>query len=94
MADKTGSWLKVFCPDARCLTEEEVAALPEEQRRAAADKEGLWLDLFCPDESCLREGDYGFVAQKGKDKTGQPGLWLNLFCPDGSCLYKGGSDLT
>jgi len=93
MAEKTGKWLKVFCPEARCLTEEEVAALPREQRQAAADKEGLWLNLFCPDESCLQEGDYGFVARPGQGRTGEPGLWLNLFCPEGSCLSKSGTDL-
>jgi hypothetical protein len=93
MAEKTGRWLKVFCPEARCLTDEEVAALPEEQRRATADKEGLWLDLFCPDESCLKEGDYGFVARPGQDKSGQAGMWLELFCPDSSCLHEEGTDL-
>jgi len=93
MAEKKGTWLKVFCPEARCLTEEEVAALPEEQREATADKEGLWLDLFCPDKSCLVEGDYGFVARTGKDESGKAGLWLELFCPDDSCLYKSGTEL-
>jgi len=53
VTEKPGTWLKVFCPEARCLTDEEVAALPAEQRQAMKDKQGLWLEMFCPDESCL-----------------------------------------
>jgi hypothetical protein len=60
MSDKKsqeGVWLKVFCPGARCLTPEEVVALPEDKRQAAQDqgKEGLWLEMFCPDGACLTE---------------------------------------
>lgn len=40
-------WLKVFCLNARCLTDEEVAALPEENRKMAetAGLKGVWLAL-------------------------------------------------
>jgi hypothetical protein len=30
--EKKGTWLKVFCPEARCLSEEEVMDLPKEKR--------------------------------------------------------------
>ena len=53
MAENQGVWVKAFCPGAKCLTDEEIASLPEEQRQAMEGKEGLWLDVFCPDKSCL-----------------------------------------
>jgi hypothetical protein len=49
-------WLKVFCPNTRCLTDQEVAALPEEKRKLAEteeDQKGFWLKLFCPEDECV-----------------------------------------
>lgn len=28
-----GAWLKVFCPNARCLSDEEIFALPPEKKK-------------------------------------------------------------
>ena len=28
-----GAWLKVFCPDARCLSDEEIMDMPKEKAR-------------------------------------------------------------
>jgi|GEM_PF-2581916 len=70
---KEGLWLKVFCPDARCLTEEEVLDLPAEKKKAAEDsgKKGLWLEVFCPDDQCLMEEERVKlpVEQKGPGNT-------------------------
>jgi hypothetical protein len=87
-----GVWLKVFCPGARCLTPEEVVALPEDKRQAAQDqgKEGLWLEMFCPDGACLTEEERLKVPVKAEPVTqaaqGQDkGYWLKLFCPEDAC---------
>ena len=52
-----GAWLKVFCPNARCLSEEEIIALPPEKKQAAEEtgEKGLWLEVFCPDDACLAD---------------------------------------
>ena len=89
-ADKTkGTWLKVFCPDARCLSEAEVASLPEKQKEAMKDKEGLWLDVFCPEGSCAT-GPEHFWA---KAESTEGGVWLKTFCPDDSCVVDEPTDL-
>lgn len=93
-AMKQGQWLKVFCPEARCLSEQEVAALPDElkQSREATGKDGLWLEVFCPDGSCLGEAEKAGVVPMVEPKPGG-GLWLKLFCPDGSCQLRQSSEL-
>lgn len=90
-----GAWLNVFCPEARCLSEEEVAALPPEfsQAPGVKDTEGLWLKVFCPDEACLTEGETSKPVFKLERSEGQKGLWLSLFCPDDACQIDEGSDL-
>ncbi len=80
----TGTWLKVFCPDARCLDEAEIAALPEAQKRLATGRNGLWLDVFCPDRSCLAPEEVAASLEPAAD-GGEPGVWLKLFCPSGAC---------
>jgi len=92
MSEKPGVWLKAFCPDARCLSEDEVAALPAEQREAMQDKEGLWLDLFCPDQSCLRPEETLVEVKPGKSPRGEQGFWLTLFCPEGACRADDSSE--
>lgn len=83
-----GAWLKVFCPDARCLSPEEVADLPQEKKQAAQDsgKEGLWLEVFCPDGACLTDAEKGAGASAPSVSKADKGLWVNLFCPEGACL--------
>ena len=91
-----GTWLKVFCPNARCLGEEEILDLPAEKRRAAesSGKEGLWLEVFCPDESCLTDEEKTSIPilTEATEKS-KRGLWLNLFCPEDRCEITRGSDL-
>lgn len=82
-----GTWVKVFCPNARCLSEAEVASLPPEQLESAQsdDKEGLWLELFCPEGACSTGPEKFWTLEEAKDESGGKGLWLKLFCPEGSC---------
>jgi hypothetical protein len=88
-ADKSkGTWLKVFCPDARCLSEAEVASLPEEKRRATHSKEGLWMEVFCPDGACSTGPEHFWAREEAEG-----GTWLKTFCPDDACVVEQGSDL-
>jgi hypothetical protein len=84
-----GKWLKVFCPDARCLSDAEVASLPEEKKKAMADKDGLWLDVFCPDGSCATGPEHFWVPVE----SSEGGVWLKTFCPDDSCVVSEPTDL-
>ena len=90
-----GKWLKVFCPEARCLSDEEVAALPQQLKdsREASGKDGLWLEIFCPDESCLTDAEKSGVLPQVEPKASGGGLWLKLFCPEGTCQLNDGSGL-
>lgn len=92
--DNQGTWLKVFCPQASCLSDEEVANLPDRMRQApgVAGKDGLWLKVFCPDQACLTEGERPELPEQArpqvftqKDAKAR-GTWLRLFCPDDACL--------
>jgi hypothetical protein len=90
---KQDRWLKVFCPNARCLTEEEVAALPEEKRKLAetAGDKGLWLAVEWDPESDSHERKTS--AKSGSAGGQEEGFWLNLFCPDDRCEVDEPSDL-
>jgi len=82
-----GAWLKVFCPNARCLSEGEVAELPPEKLNAVQEsgREGLWLELFCPEGTCASGPQKFWTVEQATGKGGEKGLWLKLFCPEGSC---------
>jgi hypothetical protein len=82
-----GAWLKVFCPNARCLTDEEVASLPPEKLKSAEGKsgKGLWLEIFCPEGTCDIGPQNFWTVEETRDPSGDKGLWLKLFCPEGSC---------
>ena len=90
-----GAWLKVFCPNARCLTEEEVLELPHEKRKVVEDsgKEGLWLDVFCPDETCLTDEEKVQIPVKIVSDKKKKGLWLRFFCPEGTCVIDEPTDI-
>jgi hypothetical protein len=77
---KEDAWLKVFCPNARCLTEEEVAALPEEKLKmmGSAGSDGIWLEL---------------PYEPGTDDSEEEGFWLRFFCPGDQCIADEPSDL-
>ena len=85
-----GAWLKVFCPDARCLSPEEVQDLPAEKRAVAQEtgKTGLWLEVFCPDQACLTEAEKAGAAPVPTMAKTDKGLWVNLFCPQGACVIE------
>lgn len=88
-----GAWLKVFCPDARCLSEQEIGELPQDLQAKGEGQEGLWLQVFCPDESCLNQEETAKPVFKLGRQPNQRGLWLSLFCPDDSCQISGDLDL-
>lgn len=90
-----GMWLKLFCPDARCLTEEEIVNLPGDKQQAAqaTGKDGLWLEVFCPDQACLRAEERMTVPIQDAADKGKPGMWLNIFCPDDRCVVDEPTDV-
>jgi hypothetical protein len=91
-----GTWLKVFCPNARCLSEEEILDLPLEKKKTAeaGGRRGLWLEVFCPDDACLTDAEkIGIPVVKGAVERGERGVWLNLFCPEDRCVIEKSTDL-
>ena len=90
-----GAWLKVFCPEVRCLSEEEILNLPEDNRKKAEaeGKNGVWLEVFCPDQACVIDESRIAVRIGGVGKKEERGFWLNLFCPEDSCLANEPTDL-
>ncbi|MFO7556632.1 MAG: hypothetical protein R6W88_15635 [Desulfobacterales bacterium] len=46
-----GVWLEVFCPEDRCLREEERIELVE-FCKDSGKKHDLWLEVFCPKGIC------------------------------------------
>jgi hypothetical protein len=91
----SGAWLRVFCPEARCITEEEISNLPDEKRRMAeaVGKKGVWLEVFCPDNACLIDQGKMAIPVVGIGKKEQKGFWLNLFCPEDRCVANEATDL-
>ena len=47
-------WLRVFCPEKTCLTEEEKLTEPPLEP-THVDRRGVWLGIFCPDNQCEAE---------------------------------------
>ena len=91
----SGGWLKVFCPEVRCLSEEEILNLPEDDRKKAeaGGKQGVWLAVFCPDQACVIDESRVALRIGGEVKKEDKGFWLNLFCPEDRCLADGPTDL-
>jgi hypothetical protein len=46
-----GAWLEVFCPDDRCLREEERIKLADFCEDSMGKKD-RWSKVFCPESSC------------------------------------------
>jgi hypothetical protein len=90
-----GLWLKVFCPDARCLSAEEIVNLPAEVRETAGStgREGLWLEVFCPDQSCLAEEERVALPVRTVSGGQEKGFWLKLFCPEEQCVLEEPTDV-
>ncbi|MGD9017473.1 MAG: hypothetical protein PVH30_08820 [Desulfobacterales bacterium] len=90
-----GTWLKVFCPDARCLTDEEIVAIPKTTREKAesGNDKGLWMEVFCPDEACLRSEEQMELPVRKASSVEKDGVWLSLFCPEEQCAIDDPTDL-
>lgn len=90
-----GGWLPVFIPEARCLMEQEIRSLPEQQRRAVEgeEHEGVWLKVHCPERSCLTDDAKVILPAMGVALPEKKGLWLRLFCPEDRCLMDSYTDL-
>lgn len=90
-----GAWLKVFCPEARCLTEAEIVSIPAEERKEAESgaEKGLWLEVFCPDGACLKEEERIDLPLRPSAEKEERGAWLRLFCPEGRCLIEDETDI-
>ena len=46
-----GLWLELFCPEDRCLREEERIKLVD-FCEYSGKKHDAWLEAFCPEDSC------------------------------------------
>ena len=89
------SRFKFFFPDARVLSESEIAALPPERKQAVESlgKAGVWLEVHCPDASCVGDDGRITIPAVGTESAEEKGVWLNLFCPEGSCELQEGTQL-
>ena len=86
---------KVFWPNARALSGEEVAALSDNEKAFAGEcrGRGVWLELFCPDDNCLLEAERVKLPVFCDNPAGGQDLWLEIFCPADSCELSGASQL-
>ena len=84
-----------FLPDARVLSEAEIATLQsaKDQATGTDKREGVWLEIHCPDGSCVRDDGRITIPAIGTGSTEKKGTWLNLFCPEGSCELIESTDL-
>lgn len=93
MSGHASDRLTFFFPNTRILSTSEVAALPEEKKRAALGQAGVWLEVDCPKGACVGEGGRITLVAAGVEGKTDKGLWLNVFCPEDSCMLKSASDL-
>jgi hypothetical protein len=93
MSGPSSDRLTFFFPKTRILSASEVAALPEEKKKAALGQAGVWLEVDCPKGACVGEGGRITLAAAGHEGRSDKGLWLNVFCPEESCLFQSASDL-
>lgn len=87
--------LKVFLPNVRLLTEEEIQNLSEEKRQAvkSSGEPGLWVEIVCPEDSCLTIGGKVSLVAEGYVPEETKGLWLNIFCPENRCEFDEPTDI-
>jgi hypothetical protein len=87
-------WIRVFCPDTRCLTPEEISGISAEERRSTeADKTGAWLEVKCPEGKCLIGENRMTITVRGVVPREDEGLWHKLFCPEDRCFAQSPTDL-
>ena len=86
---------KVFFPDTRTLSSDEVAALSDNEKAFAGEcrDRGVWLEIFCPDDNCLAEAERVKLPLFCENSGGRKDLWLEVFCPADSCEVSGPSQL-
>jgi len=90
-----GNWLKVFSPNARCLSQEEILNLPTEKKSLAETTEGqgIWLEVLCPRDVCIIGEDTISLPVLGVTKREKHDPWLSLFCPEERCIATSATDL-
>lgn len=90
-----GNWLKVFTPNARCLSPEEVLNLPPEKINLAeaSGANGVWLEVLCPKDMCIIGEDTIAIPVMGVTRKEKHDLWLSLFCPEERCVATTGTEL-
>ena len=83
----SGSRFTFYFPEARVLSNAEVAGLSAEKKQAAEStgKRGIWLEIDCPDQSCVNSDGNVTIQAAGTDAPEKKGVWLNVFCPNDSC---------
>ncbi len=85
--------LKVFLPNVRLLTDQEIQNLPEQKRQAASSDPGIWVEVACPEDSCLTVGGKVSLVAEGYVPEETRGLWLSIFCPENRCEIFEPTDL-
>ena len=93
MSDNRSFRFRFFLPNARLLSDDEIANLPPEKTQwlKARDKSGLWLEIACLDSSCIDE--HGNITVPTEAGSEQEGLFVSLFCPQGSCEIEQSTDV-
>lgn len=92
MTDQNSFRFQFFLPEARVMSDQEVAALPADKIRTstASGKNGLWIEVSCPDRSCLTaDGKLTIPTEQSAGK----GIFLNMFCPEGACEIVESTDV-
>lgn len=51
---KNDPWLRVFCPEDACLTEEEHVVVSASMGSGAGG-DSAWHEVFCPEDRCEAE---------------------------------------
>lgn len=92
MTDQKPFKFQFFLPEARVMSDQEVAGLPADKTRssAAAGGNGLWIEVSCPDRSCLTaDGKLTIPTEQSAGK----GVFLNMFCPEDTCEIVEATDV-
>ena len=85
MAKQEQSWLMAFFPNVHPLSQQEIAVLPLEKKRAAeaSGQQGVWLKVLCPKDACVTGGGTISLPAVGVSSKEEKGLWLKIFCYTG-----------
>jgi hypothetical protein len=89
---KESTFIRVFIPKARLLTNTEIQALPVKDKESAAT-DGLWVEVVCPDDSCTVDGGRICLPAASAATKKDKGAWLKIFCPEDRCYFDSASEL-